>query len=81
MYTNKGFPGCIGAVYCMHLYWKTCPRILKGQFHNPKDVEWLQSVVKLWQIPSYTVGIGLQDGVAQTTKSHVYTAALCLSIY
>jgi len=36
-YSARGFPGCAGAVDCMKLVWKNCPRALKGQFHNPKD--------------------------------------------
>lgn len=36
-YADKGFPGCIGAVDCMHLHWKNCPQAYKGQYHNPKD--------------------------------------------
>jgi len=36
-YAARGFPGCVGSVYCMKLHWKNCPRALKGQFHNLKD--------------------------------------------
>lgn len=36
MYADQAFPGCISAVVCMHLYWKICPRVLKGRFHTPK---------------------------------------------
>ena len=36
-YEARGFPGCIGAVDCMHLHWKNCPLAFKGQYHNPKD--------------------------------------------
>ena len=33
----RGFPGCMGAVYCIHLHWKDRPLAYKGQYHNPKD--------------------------------------------
>ena len=36
-YEKRGFPGCIGAVDCMHLNWKNCPLAFKGQYNNPKD--------------------------------------------
>ena len=36
-YASRGFSGCVGALDCMHLYWKNCPKNLKGQYHNPKS--------------------------------------------
>lgn len=36
-YAEDRFPGFIGAVDCMHLHWKNCPKAYKGQYHNPKD--------------------------------------------
>lgn len=36
-YAARGFPGCVGALDCMKLVWKNCPRAMKGQYHNPKD--------------------------------------------
>ena len=37
LYSRAGFPGCIGCVDTMKIKWKNCPKVLKGQFHNPKD--------------------------------------------
>ena len=34
-YASKMFPGCVGAIDCMNLKWKNCPKAWKGQFHNP----------------------------------------------
>ncbi len=31
-YAQKLFPGCIGALDCMHLRWKNCPKAWKGQY-------------------------------------------------
>ena len=36
-YEERGFPGCMGAVDCIHLHWKNCPVPYEGQYHNPKD--------------------------------------------
>lgn len=35
-YADIGFPGCIGAIDCMHYYWKNCPGTDKGQFQNSR---------------------------------------------
>ncbi|GMF40374.1 unnamed protein product [Phytophthora fragariaefolia] len=29
---DRGFPGCIGSLDCMHWMWEMCPYALKGQF-------------------------------------------------
>ena len=35
-YTDIGFPGCIGAVDCMHYTWKNFPATDKGQYQNSR---------------------------------------------
>ena len=35
-YVASGFPGCIGCIDCMHLDRKSCPKVFKGQYRNPK---------------------------------------------
>lgn len=44
-YTTVGFPGCIGAVDCMKLYWKNCPYYEKGQNLNTKESTSLATIV------------------------------------
>ncbi len=44
-YTTVGFPGCIGSVDCMKLYWKNCPYYEKGQLLNTKESTSLATVV------------------------------------
>ncbi len=44
-YSTVGFPGCIGAVDCMKLYWKNCPLANKGQLLNTKESSNLATVV------------------------------------
>ncbi len=36
-YAERNFPGCIGALDCMSMEWKNCPKSFKGQYHNPKN--------------------------------------------
>lgn len=36
-YAQLGFPGCIGAVDCMHYVWKNCPARDKGQYLNSRN--------------------------------------------
>lgn len=33
-YAERGFPGCIGAIDCMHVYWRKCPTALKGAYQG-----------------------------------------------
>ena len=36
-YSERNFPGCIGALDCMNLKWKNCPKSWKGQYYNPNS--------------------------------------------
>jgi hypothetical protein len=36
-YDGLGFPGCVGALDCMKIFWKNCPFGEKGQRLNSKD--------------------------------------------
>ena len=36
-YASSSFPSCVGALDCMHLHWKNCPKSWKGQYRNPKS--------------------------------------------
>ncbi len=44
-YESVGFPGCIGSVDCMKLFWKNCPFYEKGQLLNTKESSKLATVV------------------------------------
>lgn len=35
---ERGFPGCIGSLDCMHVKWRNCPNAHKGQFKGAKSV-------------------------------------------
>ncbi len=35
-YASRLFPGCVGALHCMHMHRKNCRKSWKGQCHNPK---------------------------------------------
>ncbi len=44
-YKAVGFPGCIGSVDCMKLFWKNCPYYEKGQLLNSKESSKLATIV------------------------------------
>lgn len=47
-YNNRGFPGCIGSLDCMKLYWKNCPFYDKGQYKNSKESKLATIVCEAW---------------------------------
>ena len=47
-YEFAGFPGCVGSVDCMKIEWENCPKVLKGQFYNPKDSKLAVLSVEGW---------------------------------
>ncbi len=44
-YKTVGFPGCVGCVDCMKIYWKNCPYYEKGQRLNTKESTKLATIV------------------------------------
>lgn len=62
---QRGFPGMLGSLDCMHWKWKNCPTAWAGQFAGRSGSP--QSFLKLLQI--MTCGYGMLILVCQTATT------------
>ena len=73
---QRGFPGMLGSIDCMHRAWKNCPVALQGQYkgHVEKLTIILEAVASqdLWILHAFFGMPGSHNDINVLRRSHLF---------